>query len=146
MITTTQMYWLTRLDSIKGTLDGFTPVFVLGTVVLVVIAILAYCLGTFTGNSAYDMFSGRTNDELKSVHARLRRVSARCAIAIFLLFSAIGAIGVLDALLPSTREMAAIIMVPAVVNNEKVQTVGNKLYDLAVEWLETLKPTKETQK
>jgi len=44
---------------------------------------------------------------------------------------------------PSTKQMAAILIVPRVVNNEKVQTVGNKLYDLAVEWMDGLKPKKE---
>jgi len=44
---------------------------------------------------------------------------------------------------PSTKQMAAILIVPRVVSNEKVQTVGNKLYDLAVEWMDELKPKKE---
>ena len=43
---------------------------------------------------------------------------------------------------PSTKEMAAILMVPAIANNEKVQDVGNKLYDLTVEWLDEFKPSK----
>lgn len=44
---------------------------------------------------------------------------------------------------PSTKQMAAILIVPRVVNSEKVQIVGNKLYDLAVEWMGELKPKKE---
>lgn len=145
MITTTQMYWLTRFDSIKEILDGSTSFFACFTAILIVSTVLAYCFGTFTGNGAYDVFSGRTDDELKSVHARLRRVSVRCAVVAFLLLSAGAAARTLNALLPSTREMAAIIVVPAVANNEKVQMVGNKLYDLTVEWLETLKPAKEAK-
>lgn len=43
---------------------------------------------------------------------------------------------------PSTKQMAAIIVVPKIVNNEKVQTVGNQLYDLAVEWMNELRPKK----
>lgn len=44
---------------------------------------------------------------------------------------------------PSTKQMAAIIVVPKIANSEKVQTVGNQLYDLAVEWMEELRPKKE---
>lgn len=47
--------------------------------------------------------------------------------------------------IPSTKQMAAIIVVPKIVNSEKVQTIGNKIYDLAVEWMEELKPTKERE-
>ena len=44
--------------------------------------------------------------------------------------------------IPSTKQMAAILIVPKIANNEKVQTIGNKVYDLAVEWMEELKPNK----
>ena len=46
---------------------------------------------------------------------------------------------------PSTRQAAAIIVVPKLVNSEKVQTVGNHLYELAVEWMDELKPGKEAK-
>lgn len=42
--------------------------------------------------------------------------------------------------IPSTKQMAAIMIVPKIANSEKVQTIGNKVYDLAVEWMEELKP------
>jgi hypothetical protein len=47
---------------------------------------------------------------------------------------------------PSTKQMAAIMIVPKIANSEKVQTVGNKIYDLAVEWMETLEPNKKESK
>ena len=43
---------------------------------------------------------------------------------------------------PSTRQMAAIIVVPKIANSEKIQLAGNKLYDLAVEWMDELRPSK----
>ena len=42
--------------------------------------------------------------------------------------------------IPTTKQMAAIMIVPKIANSEKVQTIGNKVYDLAVEWMEELKP------
>lgn len=47
---------------------------------------------------------------------------------------------------PSTKQMAAIIIVPRIANSEKVQTVGNHLYDLAVEWMNELRPNKKREK
>ena len=46
---------------------------------------------------------------------------------------------------PSTKQAAAILVVPSIVSSEKVQTVGNQLYDLAVEWMEELRPPKKKE-
>jgi hypothetical protein len=45
--------------------------------------------------------------------------------------------------IPSSKQMAAVMVVPKIANSEKVQTIGNKVYDLAVEWMEELKPNKK---
>lgn len=50
------------------------------------------------------------------------------------------AFALVAAFVPTTRQMAAILVVPKIANSEKVQTVGNKLYDLAVEWMDELRP------
>lgn len=44
---------------------------------------------------------------------------------------------------PSTKQMAAIMIVPKIANSEKVQTIGNKVYDLTVEWMNELKPAEK---
>lgn len=44
---------------------------------------------------------------------------------------------------PTTKQMAAILVVPKIANSEKVQVAGDKLYDLAVEWLEELRPERQ---
>ena len=41
---------------------------------------------------------------------------------------------------PTTKEMAAILIVPKIANSEKVQQAGNRLYELAVEWMGELRP------
>ena len=45
--------------------------------------------------------------------------------------------------LPSSKTLAAMYIVPAIANNEKVKDVGDRLYGLAVEWLDDLKPKKK---
>lgn len=46
-------------------------------------------------------------------------------------------------LVPTTKQMAAIIVVPKIVNSERVQGAGEKLYDLAAEWMDELHPKKK---
>ena len=118
MITTQQMYWLTRLDGIVITLGVFI-------VVGVIAAIILYIVGV----TACDIDDESCQKTWRIATRLLYAVSLAVVIWIFI---------------PTTKEMAAIIVIPKIVNNEKVQDAGNKLYDLAVEWLEALKPEKNT--
>lgn len=51
---------------------------------------------------------------------------------------------VVDMFLPATKDMAAILVIPKIANNQKVQAIPSKILDLATEWLDALKP-KETK-
>lgn len=146
MITSTEMYWLTRLDSVRELLGyGLESLFVVCTFLTAAVAVLAFCLGTFTSNGSFDLFEGTSDEGLDVIHTRLRCISWRCTVFGCVSLTMAVVCPVLKTLIPTTREMAAIIMVPAIVNNEKVQTVGNKLYDLAAEWLDGLRPKKEAK-
>lgn len=125
MITPTQIYWLTRLDSIKG----FGSLFVAFSIMLF------FCLVFLT--------VGKTTEEInegKSVLASKLGFFVRLVTVIFLA-SLLPFIGI-TCFVPTTREMAAIIIVPKIANSEKVQQAGNQLYTLAVEWMEELRPSK----
>ena len=43
---------------------------------------------------------------------------------------------------PCARTIAAMYVIPRIVNNEKINTIGDEAYDLAIEWLRALKPDK----
>ena len=45
----------------------------------------------------------------------------------------------LATVIPSTKQLAAIIVIPKIVNNEKVQSVSLNLLDLTNEWLKKQK-------
>ena len=45
-------------------------------------------------------------------------------------------------LIPSTKQMAAILILPSVINNEQIQEMPAKLLELGNEWIEELKPKK----
>lgn len=65
--------------------------------------------------------------------------SSIAAIAGILLF-------IIDCFIPSTKQMAAILIIPKIVNNAKVQEIPDKLLSLAEAWMEELKPSKENGK
>jgi len=46
---------------------------------------------------------------------------------------------------PSAKTIAAMYVLPKIVTGEKVQQLGDEAYDLAIEWMKSLKPGKETE-
>ena len=105
MITHIQMYWLLKLDDICGF-----------SIVVLTVALLVFLFSTigkltFCDNDLYDT---------KSI-TKTRNI----ALCVALFFGAIAIF------LPSTKQMAAIITIPAIVNNQKVQEIGNKTLDIS---------------
>lgn len=142
MITPMQMYWLVKLDDIRCFFDG---IFTLPCVVAfagVAGSVICTLMYLFAGNGSYDMFSGKSDEEFKDIRSLLLTWRK------LLLTIALAAIGVAMALsglyhfTPTTKQMAAVVVVPKIANSEKVQVAGNKLYELAVEWMDELRPHK----
>ena len=122
IITTAQMYWLTRL----------TP---LGYGVKFIIFLLAASTFGLLISGLLMQEPGAFEDETHRIGRKLVKASPLVAVLAVILLIA-------NCLLPTTKEMAAILIIPRVANSEKVQTVGNHLYDLACEWMEELRPAK----
>jgi len=115
-MTEMQMYWLTRLDNIRGLVSGpFNIFWVLGFIVCTVFVIIS---------------------RIEEAPFKMPLWPSFFLLGIMLLE------GVVYAFLPTTKEMAAILIVPRIVNNQKVQEMPDKVLDLANDWLEKLKPTK----
>ena len=110
MITPMQMYWLLKLDDI-GTMFS---IIVVTSIVALFISGIFYC----ASKGAEDEVT-----EKISVHALI--LSLICSI-LFL---------ILNTLLPTTKQMAAIYVVPALVNNGRVQNIGNKTLDISEDLL-----------
>lgn len=108
-----QLYWLTRLDIIGA----------MATILSILSAIASFlALMSFVA----DAIDGRTDPY------SLRYL--KYALPVFLFF------GLLCMFTPSTKEMAAILIVPKIVNNQKVQQMPDKLLDLANQWIDQLSP------
>ena len=124
MINSWTVYWISRLDTITCILSIMT--FVFSILFLFVIVVLLNEMARFDE----DMY-------------RYSSKVPMCIKIIPIIFLPIFL--TLTALVPTTKEMCAVIIIPKIVNNEKLQDVGDKFYNLAMDWMEELSPAKEKQ-
>ena len=120
MITESTIYWITRLDELKGGVEGFG----IALVIIFVVALIFSCLARFA-------------DEIERATKFVITFSILSFLSGLFLFS--------SALIPTTKEMCAIKIVPLIANDEQVQELPSKFVDLANEWFEELKPNKSEQ-
>ena len=123
MITSETIYWITRLDAIKDLLGG---------AVFVCFFLLVLCVGGF----------GMASNELEE------HPIVRALLAMGVLIGLLGApaAGIAHTFIPSSKEYAAMLVVPRIANSETVQEMGGQVVDLARERLEALKPEKKEGK
>jgi hypothetical protein len=115
MIDESTMYWITRLDKVSAVLSG-----------------LAIALGIIGGISSIVFcvaYSMSATDADAKVTARIFRWISHISMPLFLVFL----LG--WALTPTTKEYAAIKLIPAIVNNGKVQDEAREVYELVKDWL-----------
>ena len=119
-----QMYMFTRLDGIHVAL-------IIGCVILGLLILFAPLI--------IDMadFDGRNLMKEKAKKARLLKKAETILISLFVIF------GGLKIAIPTQKEMVAIIVVPAIVNNEQIQQIGKNGLDLSVMATDYLKSIME---
>lgn len=119
-ITPSFIYWITRLNGIN---------IFLGTIMtLSAIAVFIFMIGMIVTKVDHD-------DEEYGIFKKYLLTSTYIFIPITILFI----------LTPTTKEACAIYVVPKIVNNEKVQNIGQEFYDLALDWMKELHPKKVKQ-
>jgi hypothetical protein len=130
-MTSFNIYWLVKLDDIRSMLNGEG---LLLLVVLITLASMVMWVFHLGNNSSEDSFSRAI---VKSIMWP-RRVLTMVSIFAILVIT----LG--QALIPSTKQMAVIIVVPKIVNsaiaNEELKKLPGKLIELSGEWMEELRP------
>lgn len=129
VLTSGDIYWITRLDSMNDTLGGFI------VLLSVVIAVLFF-IWMFSSIAGSDC----GEDDDNNIRAR------KCIKPMIWLNIALVLVIVAKVFVPTTKEAAAMVVLPKIVNNEKVQQIPDKVLDLGLSWLEELKPKKDTNK
>lgn len=138
MITPTMMYWITRLDGLRGFLHGFDEFTTILTVLgLVISGIAGLICMVVVGNSWTPPDKIVEESEYKLVRS-IRNYAAKFTFCVFLPINIL--LSLAYALTPTTKEYCAIKVVPAIMNNAKVQEFGDELYRLGVDWLKELRP------
>lgn len=119
MITPSTIYWIGQCDQMRCVLE---PTAALGLVFAIALTIVAV-------GATFDSGTPRIVGKLLSVLA-----------SFFWAVMFVAVIGLL--FIPTTKTVAAMYVVPAIVNNEKMNDAGDRLYALAIEWMEELRPAK----
>lgn len=122
MITPSTIYWIGQCDQILRMLG---PAAVMGLIFAITLTIVA-AASTF-GSS------------VPRILRILLSVLAPLSWAVML----VAVIGLM--FIPTTKTAAAMYVVPAIVNNEKLNDAGDRLYALAIEWMEELRPAKDRE-
>lgn len=121
-ITPSTIYWIAQCDCIR---DTCIPIIIFGGV-----------LSTMSIGPTVAVFYDKANT------SGSRWISATASF-VLVLVTIVGMLGRI--FIPTTKTVAAMYIIPAVANNEKVQDCGNRLYDLAIEWMEELRPAKNKE-
>lgn len=134
-MTSFDIYWLSKLDDIRNMLDGGTLITVCRS-----LAGISFLLGSIMAILSI-VGIGEFEDRLLKSIVKVRNVcigivSACLLVAVLL--------EVIVAFIPSTRQMAAIIVLPKIANSETVSELGDlgkDLVSMAKEWVEELRPS-----
>lgn len=144
MITPSQIYWLTRLDGIKNCIENINALAVIGIIICVALIIITTIHTVFASNGCFDYYADNSEEEMEKKKDKWR-VVRRCVLKYFLPF--VLALNFLTEIvhvsIPTTKEMAAIYIIPMIANSEAAQQlpdIATESVSLAKDWLKELKP------
>ena len=141
-MTESTIYWITRLDEIREFLVGvqIIPAIVAG--VSIIMSLIGYiCMNMEKAwyGDGYDK-----DDDYK-----VRKSLFRACRTIGIIAAVIATMCSLTCtFLPTTKEMVAIKVVPAIVSSEqasRLKDIGDNAIDVAAEWLKSQKKAKEVE-
>lgn len=136
MVTESFIYWFTRLDHLHDFSEGLS--FLLSIVVLAsgiawLVSFIVRCT----------LESDRSSDNRSVSMTDIAIAKTICSISKKAFLYLVAFLAILDlsrAFIPTTKEMAAIYVVPKIANNENLHDIGNEMVVLAKEWLKELHP------
>lgn len=143
IITGWQIYWLTRCDAIKAALDtngGFLLFAVLGALCFGIF-LIGCCVETDEISRLTENGSSEEKIQNEKVCLGICKVGRKIGLCFLFVFLFIWLFcRITCPFVPTTKEMAAVIVIPKVANSESVQGLGEGVVELAKSWMEELKP------
>lgn len=139
-MTESTIYWITRLDEIRGFLVGIQIILTLVASVGIIMLLIGYFCMNIRKEEYGDGYD--EDDDYKAMRSLFR---AGCMIGIPAAVIAT-IISLACTFLPTTKAMVAIKVIPAIVSSEQasgLKDIGNDAIDVAAEWLKSQKKAKE---
>lgn len=140
-MTESTMYWLTRLDHVHSFLNSFGCLLCLTVLLTIVICVIAWIVRTINEQWNYE---NHVDLDWKAANSVLKITRPIAVLAVSLCI----AVELLIMFIPTTREMAAIKVVPALAspeNCQKLKTISSDILDVAADWLKDIKGKKNGQ-
>ena len=138
MVTESFIYWFTRLDHLHDFGEGlsfFLSIVVLASGIAWLASFVVKC------GLKSDRSSGNSWSKVSTTDIAIAKTICSISRKAFLYLVAFTTILNLSrAFIPTTKEMAAIYVVPKIANNENLHDIGNEMVVLAKEWLKELHP------
>ena len=128
MITETTLYWFTRLSHIHEVIDSLFAPFMAVTI----ISFLTMIVLSIAEKITYDNNEKMTLSKICKV-AKKTCCTAACIVAVTM---------ICNIFVPTTKEMAAIVVIPKIANNESIKGLGDEIVNLAKEWMKEIHPSK----
>lgn len=141
MITPIQIYLLTRLDAFKDMITGAPMnILIASWLVSFVIMVTLSCFYMFAGNGRYDLFEDKSDEEFATIRETLRKWRNYTLGFMLVCMTLTPALSAGNALMPTSKEMAAIVVIPKIANSQPLSDIAANVVDLANAWLKELKP------
>lgn len=121
------LYLVLQADSIRDSLDSLgwflTLVSVIAWLVYVIALLVTKAESESTTYSKYDTRPDHYKEEFASLAGIWKRMAVLPALTLMLIMA--------EALIPSTKSAAMLLVIPTIANSEVVQEEARELYDLA---------------
>jgi 4-hydroxybenzoate polyprenyltransferase len=111
----------------------------------VIAAMILAGVATFAGNGAYEIFSGMDDASFDKLKGSMRKWAKRLGVLGMALWLLHVTVSTAAALTPTTKEMAAIMVIPKVANSKVVSDISGaagEMITIARDWLKELAPVK----
>lgn len=126
MISESCIYWITRLDKILSTLDFIGGICGCMLILCFFIGGMTYIVESLCEEGSKDY------EKAKETRQYFYKGFLISTIAFALM-------GTMSILIPTSKELAAIYVIPKVANNERIQNFSSEIATIAEDWLKELK-------
>ena len=120
------IYMLTRTDPIRSIGGGLIPLSIIGSIVCIVTIVVTTIIH-------YSEEDETTRKNAVNIRDRARYYF-KWLLGIWLVGTSI------TTFIPTMKECCAIIVIPAICNNENVKNISQEFYEIALEWMKELHP------